>query len=175
MEAKGSSGAMWVNPTAVVWYLDWRSPTCVHPQWAHHFHYPEDALQKKWGLLGQRKMWSKSTNASTFKKGENHCWVIAKSPVSPGSSIRLLCLYPITVQDTVLMLITLRQGGGLHSPLSHAGIQSGSSNTCQGREATSQGETLRQPSWQDDCSQASPASSFVEKMHGFPSGLCHRL
>lgn len=46
--------------------------------------------------------------------------------------ICLLCLYPITVQDTTtLELIIQSQEGGLYIPLSHAVTKSGSSNTCQ--------------------------------------------
>lgn len=127
-----------LEPLACILLEQWDTwigsrPSVCTKQEGHHFHSVADSLQKKELLLGQRKLLSKSTNASTLNGISDHCSVSPQRQTAPASLS--VCFDPIATQDTTLMLIIQRQEGGLYIPLSHAVTKSGSSNTCQGSSA----------------------------------------
>lgn len=121
-------------------------PICVYSQWGCYICYVESTLQSKRMLLGHRKC---CPRAQTLPNSTE-----LLSPSKPsllwGLSVCWLCLYPVTVQDPVLMLIIQMQTGGLCVPVSHAVSKSGSRIPCQSRKVTSEGETLKLPSYRQN-------------------------
>lgn len=109
-------------------------PICVDSQWGCYICYVESTLRSKRMLLGHKKC---CPRAQTLPNSTE-----LLSPSKPsllwGLSVCWLCLYPVTVQDPVLMLIIQMQTGGLCIPVSHAVSKSGSRIPCQSHKVTSE-------------------------------------